>query len=81
MFQKINNPIIFQGSLKKKNYFEGWYYKMVSADKNYSLALIPGISLNKDNSHVFIQVFLTYKNTELNHKKFSIIFKEMIGYY
>lgn len=68
MFQKINNPIIFQGSLKKKNYFEGWYYKMVSADKNYSLALIPGISLNKDNSHVFIQVFLTYKKTELKTK-------------
>ena len=60
MLHKIKNPILFQGNLRKKNYFEGWYYKMVSADGNCSVALIPGISLNKQHSHAFIQVFVTY---------------------
>jgi hypothetical protein len=60
MFDKIYNPILFQGSLRKKNYFEGWYYKMVSADGACSVALIPGISLNKEHSHAFVQVFVTH---------------------
>ncbi|MBN2540721.1 MAG: hypothetical protein JXB08_04260 [Bacilli bacterium] len=59
MFQKIRNPFIFQGSLKKKRYFEGWYYKMVTKDELHSVALIPGISLNQTDSHAFIQAFLT----------------------
>lgn len=70
MFQKLRNPIIFQGSLKKNNYFEGWYYKMVTHDKKYTLALIPGISLNKIHSHAFIQVFLT-NNSHLVHSYFE----------
>ena len=65
MLHKIKNPILFQGNLRKKNYFEGWYYKMVSADGNCSVALIPGISLNKLHSHAFIQVFVTYAHVEL----------------
>lgn len=68
MIKKMHNPILFQGHLKKKNYFEGWHYKMVSPDGMYSLALIPGISLNKDNSHAFIQVFMTKNNTDLETK-------------
>jgi len=65
MLRKIKNPILFQGNLKKKNYFEGWYYKMVSADGSCSVALIPGISLNEQHSHAFIQVFVTYANVDL----------------
>jgi len=65
MFRKINNSILFQGSLSNKNYFEGWYYKMVSADGNCSVALIPGISLNTKHSHSFIQTFVTFKNGDL----------------
>jgi hypothetical protein len=65
MFQKINNQVRFKGSLKKRNYFEGWYYKIVNADKNYSITFILGISINKDNSHTFVQVFLTKKNNDL----------------
>ncbi|MFW5794716.1 MAG: tocopherol cyclase family protein [Bacillota bacterium] len=59
MFTKIKNPILFQGSLTKLAYFEGWYYKVVSKDQNYTLAVIPGISLNKEDSHAFIQIILT----------------------
>ncbi|MFP4478362.1 MAG: tocopherol cyclase family protein [Candidatus Izemoplasmatales bacterium] len=61
----MHKPIVFQGHLKKKNYFEGWYYKMVSPDGLYSLALIPGISLNKGNSHAFIQIFVTRNHKDL----------------
>lgn len=53
---KILNPEIFQGSLKKKNYFEGWYFKNVSKDHNQVFAFIPGISLSKDDPHSFVQV-------------------------
>lgn len=53
---KIFNPEIFQGSLKKKNYFEGWYFKNVSSDKKNIVAIIPGISLTQ-KPHAFIQYF------------------------
>lgn len=58
MFNKINKPILFQGNLKNKNYFEGWYYKQVTVDKKIRLSLIPGVSLNKKDSHSFIQYIL-----------------------
>lgn len=62
MFKKIYDSFIFQGNFKKKKYFEGWYYKFVSKDMLNSLVLIPGISLNKEHSHAFIQVFTTNSN-------------------
>lgn len=54
----LRNPILFQGDLKKSNYFEGWYYKQVSQDQRTSLSFIPGISLNKSDEHSFIQYIL-----------------------
>lgn len=53
----------FQGSLKKQNYFEGWYYKHVTKDKKNSFIAIPGISLNEKDPHAFIQTFDTVTNT------------------
>ncbi|MFO7636938.1 MAG: tocopherol cyclase family protein [Clostridia bacterium] len=55
MFEKIKNPMLFQGSLKKKDYFEGWYFKNVSTDAKNVISLIPGISLFKEDKHCFIQ--------------------------
>lgn len=46
---------MFQGHNKKHNYFEGWYFKMVSADGKHKYAFIPGISLG-DEEHAFVQV-------------------------
>ena len=43
---KLYTPPVFQGTLRKKRYFEGWYLKHVTADGSDSLALIPGISLS-----------------------------------
>jgi len=56
--RKSGNPLIFQGNRKKKSYFEGWYFKMVSSDGSSILSVIPGIALSPDGSekHAFIQV-------------------------
>jgi hypothetical protein len=53
---KIFKPELFQGSLRKNSYFEGWYFKHVSKDLNHVFSFIPGISLSDDDPHSFIQV-------------------------
>ncbi len=53
--RKLYNPPEFQGNLKRKDYFEGWYLKHVTADLSQSISFIPGISLSED-SHSFIQI-------------------------
>ncbi len=53
---KIFRPWVFQGTLRRKNYFEGWYFKHVSADRKSVYAIIPGISLSGQGSHSFIQL-------------------------
>jgi tocopherol cyclase len=55
----INNPDSFQGSLKKKFYFEGWYNKIISADERFIFTFIPTIALNRKygTSHCAIQFF------------------------
>ncbi len=62
MARKIFHPEIFQGNLKKKTYFEGWYFKHSTLEGPDGtapevLAVIPGISLVNDHDrHAFIQV-------------------------
>lgn len=54
---KLYHPEIFQGSLSKKNYFEGWYYKFVSSDQSRAIAIIPGVALyDQKDRHAFIQI-------------------------
>ena len=54
---KLFNPEVFQGKYKKKNYFEGWYYKLVDKDEKQSFAFIPGIAYDKaGKGHAFIQI-------------------------
>lgn len=51
------HPERYHGWGIEKSYFEGWYFKMVSADESLALAFIPGISKDKDGrSHAFIQM-------------------------
>lgn len=56
--RKLKDPAMFQGNKKRKKYFEGWYFKMVSADGSSILSVIPGISLshNGEDQHAFIQI-------------------------
>jgi len=48
-------PGMYHGFGKKPPFFEGWYFKLVSADDSHKVAVIPGVILGKD-SHAFIQV-------------------------
>lgn len=51
---KKKDQVCLQGSTTKKKYFEGWYYKLVTADKKISFAIIVGICT--EDAHAFIQV-------------------------
>ncbi len=53
---RILHPEVFQGSLSREEYFEGWYFKQVRADGSAALACIPGISLHGSDRHAFVQV-------------------------
>jgi tocopherol cyclase len=48
-------PGMYHGFNKKPPFFEGWYYKMVSADEKHKIAIIPGVILGQD-AHAFVQV-------------------------
>lgn len=61
--KKINSPIIFQGHIKRKNYFEGWYYRQVSKDRKNVACFIPGISLTAEDPHSFVQYIYVYEST------------------
>lgn len=66
--KNVIHPEYFQGARKKDRYFEGWYYKLVTADGAHTVALIPGVSVNKDDPHAFVQVFVSRRtdaSTEL----------------
>ena len=51
----IWRPAMFQGWGKEHNFFEGWYYKLISANHQDAIAIIPGISCSKTGNHAFIQ--------------------------
>jgi tocopherol cyclase len=51
----ILTPGAYHGTGKKPPFFEGWYYKLVSADEKHKVAIIPGVILGQD-AHAFIQV-------------------------
>jgi tocopherol cyclase len=54
---KTWRPLHYQGGNQKSRYFEGWYFKNVSADGDHIWSVIPGISIvEKSNRHSFIQL-------------------------
>lgn len=69
--KKIFNPEIYQGKYKVKNYFEGWYYKLVDSAGDNAIAVIPGISYGEaGEGHAFIQINSSTKN-QTHYFKFS----------
>ena len=67
--QTLWHPERFQGWGKRRNYFEGWYYKMVSRDERTAVAVIPGVAMDKQGEgHSFIQVLDGRKKTSAYHK-------------
>ncbi|MBQ8472392.1 MAG: hypothetical protein IJ501_02700 [Bacilli bacterium] len=72
----IKNPELFQGEKylkKKKNYFEGWYFK--NTNLKDGISFIPGISITKDKKKAFIQVITNnssyYINYDIEEFKYS----------
>ena len=70
--RRIKTPILYQGINKRKNYFEGWYFKQVSEDGRTVISIIPGISLGENDPHCFIQV-ITTRESEDNLKNSSLM--------
>ena len=63
------NPEQFQGWGKKRNYFEGWYFKLVHPARTHALAVIPGIAMDTEgNRHAFIQVFDGIRKSAVYHR-------------
>ena len=52
---RIFKPEVYQGGDRPRKYFEGWYYKMVTGNEQNVFSFIPGISLNPQDPHSFIQ--------------------------
>lgn len=51
------HPEEYHGWGKTRKYFEGWYYKVVNAEENKALAIIPGIAMDeKGRQQAFVQV-------------------------
>jgi len=48
-------PAIYHGFGKQPPFFEGWYYKAVSAAEDHRLAVIPGVIFG-EKAHAFIQI-------------------------
>lgn len=52
----LYKPEVFQGNMKKRNYFEGYFFKLVNQNEKETLVIIPGISLKDEDTHAFIQI-------------------------
>ena len=53
----IWTPDQFHGWNQSRRYFEGWYFKLVDAAEKHALAVIPGISMDREGRQfAFIQV-------------------------
>ena len=65
----VFHPEQFQGWAKSKNYFEGWYFKVVNEAESRAFAFIPGIAIKSSNEkHAFIQILDGKKRTAHYHK-------------
>jgi tocopherol cyclase len=72
----IKNAELFQGKKylgKKKNYFEGWYFKNTNIQKGISF--IPGINIDDTGAKAFIQIITNnmsyFVNYNINDFKFN----------
>lgn len=67
--RSLFNPEIFQGWGKKRRYFEGWYFKVLSSDEKAAFAIIPGVAMDADGEkHSFIQLLDGRKKTASYHR-------------
>ncbi len=69
-FGSVFRQEAFLGANRKKDYFEGWYYKLINRQRDIVLAVIPGISMGdgKQDAHAFIQVIDALNNRVAYHR-------------
>ena len=74
------NPEQFQGWGKTKNYFEGWYFKLINESGSKAFAFIPGIAMDaNEKKQAFIQVLDGIKKTAAYHQFADTDFKPSAG--
>jgi hypothetical protein len=66
-------PGIFHGRRKKKDFFEGWYFKMVDRSEKHAYAVIPGVSITGDplKSHSFV-MFLAARAQRMRYFRYPL---------
>jgi hypothetical protein len=66
-------PGIFHGRRKKKDFFEGWYFKMVDRSEKQAYAVIPGVSItgNPLKSHAFV-MFLDARAQRMRYYRYPL---------
>ncbi|MDZ4679128.1 MAG: tocopherol cyclase family protein [Saprospiraceae bacterium] len=66
------DPDRYHGWGRERQYFEGWYFKLVDPAEQYAFAIIPGIAMGPDgNNHAFIQV-LDGKRCKASYYEFPV---------
>lgn len=72
MIIATRNPDIYHGKKKRKNFFEGWYFKIVQPRTGYTYCFIPGVFIASEEgySHSFIQVLKGNEN-DFNYLRFT----------
>lgn len=65
-YKNVFNQEKFLGQGRKPPYFEGWYFRFVTANGR-ALSFIPGISLNESSSQSFVQMI---ESSESRYFKF-----------
>lgn len=70
---KIWKPGVFHGGRLDRQFFEGWYFKLISADQQQRWAIIPGVFHHPDPSlrHAFIQV-LDGMTSQVTYHRFPV---------
>lgn len=69
----IWKPGMYHGSPRMRNYFEGWYFKLVDRSEKAIYAIIPGVSFGngEEPDHSFIQV-LNGRTAESAYHRFAL---------
>lgn len=72
IMNKHKHPQVFQKKFYNKAYFEGWYYKQVTADGKHTISFIPGVNYDKSGAKSFIQCL--HLNSDHGLKAYNIDF-------
>jgi hypothetical protein len=78
---RVRHPEWYHGHRRKPPFFEGWYYKLVSADGSQRYAIIPGIFKSDDRkeNHSFVQVLNGITGVVVYHRFPADAFRAATG--